>query len=95
MGVKSKVPSAFSVTEPLATTTGVPTTTAMPSIAVMARPAFSKLSLPTTAMLTVVSSFVVIVSLTISTTAATVTLTVDCVTLPSPSSMLMMKLSLP
>ncbi|CAB3714899.1 hypothetical protein LMG5911_05758 [Achromobacter spanius] len=46
-------------------------------------------------MLTVVSSFVVIVSSVISTTAATVTLTVDCVTLPSPSSMLMMKLSLP
>ncbi|MNR61697.1 hypothetical protein D3C85_1835190 [compost metagenome] len=64
-------------------------------MAVMALPAFSKLSLPTTAMLTVVSSLVVIVSLTMSTTADTVTLTVDCVTLPAPSSMLMTKLSAP
>ncbi|MNR17381.1 hypothetical protein D3C85_1340370 [compost metagenome] len=94
-GVKSKVPSAFSVTEPLATATGVPTITALPSMAVMVRPAFSKLSLPTTAILTVVSSLVVIVSLTMSTTAATVTLTVDRITLPAPSSMLMMKLSAP
>ncbi|CAB3667598.1 hypothetical protein LMG5911_03303 [Achromobacter spanius] len=93
--MKSKVPSAFKVTEPLATATGVPTTTAMPSMAVIVRPAFSKLSLPTTAILTGVSSSVAIVSLTISTTAETVTLTVDCVTLPSPSSMLTMKLSLP
>ncbi|MNI87971.1 hypothetical protein D3C73_1452220 [compost metagenome] len=61
----------------------------------MLRPAFSKLSLPTTAMLTGVSSLVVIVSLVISTTAATVTLTVDRMTLPAPSSMLMMKLSVP
>ncbi|MNR30293.1 hypothetical protein D3C85_1477410 [compost metagenome] len=89
------MPSAFSVTEPLATATGVPTITALPSMAVMVRPAFSKLSLATTAMLTVVSSSVVIVSLVISTTAATVTLTVDRMTLPAPSSMLMMKLSLP
>ncbi|MNI78183.1 hypothetical protein D3C73_1345350 [compost metagenome] len=93
--MKSKVPSAFSVTEPLATATGVPTMMALPSIAVIARPAFSKLSLPTTAILTVVSSSVVIVSLTISTTAATVTLTVDMITLPVPSSMLITKLSLP
>ncbi|MNS95808.1 hypothetical protein D3C72_1300800 [compost metagenome] len=64
-------------------------------MAVIVRPAFSKLSLPTTAILTVMSSLVVIVSSVISTTAATVTLTVDCVTLPSPSSMLMMKLSAP
>ncbi|CAB3667619.1 hypothetical protein LMG5911_03304 [Achromobacter spanius] len=64
-------------------------------MAVMARPAFSKLSLPTTAMLTVVSSLVVIVSSVISTTVATVTLTVDRMTLPAPSPMLMMKLSLP
>ncbi|MNY54412.1 hypothetical protein D3C86_1902830 [compost metagenome] len=89
------MPSAFNVTEPLATRTGVPTITAMPSMAEMVRPAFSKLSLPTTAMLTVVSSLVVIVSLTISTTAATVTLTVDRLILPVPSSMLMTKLSLP
>ncbi|MNT82558.1 hypothetical protein D3C72_2223060 [compost metagenome] len=89
------MPSAFKVTEPFATATGVPTTTALPSMAVIVRPAFSKLSLPTTAILTVVSSSVVMVSLTMSTTAATVTLTVDCVTLPAPSSMLMMKLSLP
>ncbi|CAB3714876.1 hypothetical protein LMG5911_05757 [Achromobacter spanius] len=67
----------------------------MPSMAVIVRPAFSKLSLPTTAMLTVVSSFVVIVSSVISTTAATVTLTVDRTKLPAPSPMLMMKLSLP
>ncbi|MNY64539.1 hypothetical protein D3C86_2016700 [compost metagenome] len=67
----------------------------MPSMAVIVRPAFSKLSLLTTAMLTVVSSSVVIVSLTMSTTAATVTLTVDRITLPAPSSMLMTKLSLP
>ncbi|MOA44132.1 hypothetical protein D3C78_1663610 [compost metagenome] len=64
-------------------------------MAVMVRPAFSKLSLATTTILTVVSSSVVMVSLTISTTAAIVTLTVDCVTLPAPSSMLMTKLSLP
>ncbi|MNG31704.1 hypothetical protein D3C84_1175550 [compost metagenome] len=64
-------------------------------MAVMMRPAFSKVSLATTAMLTVVSSSVVIVSLTISTTAATVTLTVDRLILPVPSSMLMTKLSLP
>ncbi|MNJ65127.1 hypothetical protein D3C77_611210 [compost metagenome] len=89
------MPSAFNVTEPLATTTGVPTTTALPSMAVIVRPAFSKSSLATTAILTVVSSLVEIVSSVISTTAATVTLTVDCVTLPSPSSMLMTKLSLP
>ena len=89
------MPSAFSVTEPFATATGVPTTTAMPSMAVMLRPAFSKLSLPTTGMLTVVSSLVVIVSSAISTTAATVTVTVDRITLPAPSPMLMMKLSLP
>ncbi|MNI93462.1 hypothetical protein D3C73_1514210 [compost metagenome] len=89
------MPSAFSVTEPLATRTGVPTIAATPSMAVMARPAFSKVSLPTTAMFTVVSSLVVIVSLVISTTAATVTLTVDRITLPAPSSMLMMKLSAP
>ncbi|MNY09915.1 hypothetical protein D3C86_1428640 [compost metagenome] len=93
--MKSKVPSAFNVTEPLATATGVPTMMALPSMAVMVRPAFSKLSLATTAILTVVSSSVVMVSLTISTTAAIVTLTVDCVTLPAPSSMLMTKLSLP
>ncbi|MNO07249.1 hypothetical protein D3C81_2293640 [compost metagenome] len=67
----------------------------MPSMAVMARPAFSKLSLPTTAMLTVVSSLVVIVSSVMSTTAATVTLTVDRMKLPAPSSMRMTKLSLP
>ncbi|MNT05400.1 hypothetical protein D3C72_1400190 [compost metagenome] len=89
------MPSALSVTEPLATAIGVPTTAAMPSMAVMLRPAFSKLSLLTTAMLTVVSSSVVIVSLAISTTAATVTLTVDRITLPVPSSMLMTKLSAP
>ncbi|MNU10646.1 hypothetical protein D3C72_2579220 [compost metagenome] len=64
-------------------------------MAVMLRPAFSKLSLPTTAMLTGVSSLVVIVSLVISTTAATVTVTVDRLMLPAPSSMLMMKLSAP
>ncbi|MNV81473.1 hypothetical protein D3C71_1751400 [compost metagenome] len=95
VGAKSKVPSALSVTEPLATATGVPTMMALPSMAVMMRPAFSKLSLATTAMLTVVSSSVVIVSLVISTTAATVTLTVERMTLPAPSSMLMTKLSLP
>ncbi|MNI72270.1 hypothetical protein D3C73_1282020 [compost metagenome] len=89
------MPSAFSVTEPLATAIGVPTAAAMPSMAVMLRPAFSKLSLLTTAMLTVVSSSVVIVSLTMSTTADTVTLTVDRMILPAPSSMLMTKLSLP
>ncbi|MNT87184.1 hypothetical protein D3C72_2275650 [compost metagenome] len=89
------MPSAFNVTEPLATATGVPTMMALPSMAVIVRPAFSKLSLPTTAILTVVSSSVVIVSLTISTTAATVTLTVDMITLPVPSSMLITKLSLP
>ncbi|MNN77492.1 hypothetical protein D3C81_1939590 [compost metagenome] len=61
----------------------------------IARPAFSKLSLLTTAILTVVSSSVVTVSLMISTTADTVTLTVDIITLPAPSSMLMTKLSLP
>ncbi|MNF07663.1 hypothetical protein D3C80_2078930 [compost metagenome] len=83
------------MTEPLATATGVPTMTALPSMAVMLRPAFSKLSLPTTAMLTGVSSLVVIVSLVISTTAATVTVTVDRLMLPAPSSMLMMKLSAP
>ncbi|CAB3667577.1 hypothetical protein LMG5911_03302 [Achromobacter spanius] len=93
--MKSKVPLAFSVTEPLATRTGVSTTTAMPSMAVIVRPAFSKLSLPTTAILTVVSSSVVTVSSAISTTAATVTVTVDRITLPAPSSMLMTKLSLP
>ncbi|MNR30103.1 hypothetical protein D3C85_1475390 [compost metagenome] len=79
----------------MATATGVPTMMALPSMAEMTKPAFSKLSLPTTAILTVVSSSVVMVSLTISTTAAIVTLTVDCVTLPAPSSMLMTKLSLP
>ncbi|MNY09916.1 hypothetical protein D3C86_1428650 [compost metagenome] len=89
------MPSAFNVTAPLATATGVPTMMALPSMAEMTKPAFSKLSLPTTTMLTVVSSSVVMVSLTMSTTAATVTLTVDCVTLPAPSSMLMTKLSLP
>ncbi|MNY03462.1 hypothetical protein D3C86_1360820 [compost metagenome] len=89
------MPSAFSVTEPLATAIGVPTTAAMPSMAVIARPAFSKLSLPTTAILTVVSSSVVMLSLTMSTTADTVTLTVDRITLPAPSSMLMTKLSVP
>ncbi|MNT44418.1 hypothetical protein D3C72_1809440 [compost metagenome] len=89
------MPSAFNVTEPLATRTGVPTTTAMPSMAEMVRPAFSKLSLVTTAILTVVSSSVVMVSLMMSTTAATVTLTVDRLILPAPSSMLMTKLSLP
>ncbi|MNL68683.1 hypothetical protein D3C87_1934500 [compost metagenome] len=93
--MKSKVPSAFSVTKPLATATGVPTTMVLPSMAVMVRPAFSKVSLLTTAMLTVVSSSVVTVSLTMSTTAATVTDTVDRLMLPAPSSMLMMKLSLP
>ncbi|MNR09395.1 hypothetical protein D3C85_1255950 [compost metagenome] len=64
-------------------------------MAVIVRPAFSKVSLLTTAMLTVVSSSVVTVSLTMSTTAATVTDTVDRLMLPAPSSMLMMKLSLP
>ncbi|MNR23052.1 hypothetical protein D3C85_1400480 [compost metagenome] len=79
----------------MATATGVPTMMALPSMAVIVRPAFSKLSLPTTAILTVVSSSVVMLSLTMSTTADTVTLTVDRITLPAPSSMLMTKLSLP
>ncbi|CAB3667559.1 hypothetical protein LMG5911_03301 [Achromobacter spanius] len=79
----------------MATPTGVSTTTAMPSMAVIAYPASSKLSLPLTAILTVVSSLVVMVSLAMSATAATVRLTVE-VTVPlKPSDTVTTKLSLP
>ncbi|MNT96846.1 hypothetical protein D3C72_2390330 [compost metagenome] len=51
--------------------------------------------MPLTAILTVVSSFVVIVSLTMSATAAIVTLTMDWTLSPMPSDTVTTKLSLP
>ncbi|MNT09629.1 hypothetical protein D3C72_1444190 [compost metagenome] len=94
-GAKSKVPSARSVTMPLATATPVPTTTADPLIAVMTCPAFSKVSLANTTILTGVSSLVVTVSLTISETAPIVTFTAACREPPLPSATVTTKRSLP
>ncbi|MNT04342.1 hypothetical protein D3C72_1389170 [compost metagenome] len=94
-GAKSKVPLASNVTEPFATVIGVPTTAAMPSMPVIVAEEPSNESLVSTGILTVVSSFVVIASSAISTTAATVTLTVDDTRPPLPSLAVTTKLSLP
>ncbi|MNX04950.1 hypothetical protein D3C86_345520 [compost metagenome] len=95
VGAKSSVPSANSVTTPFVTATGVPTLAARPSMAVMACAASSNESLALTAILTVVSSLVEIVSAPMSATAATVRVTVDCTVPPKPSDTVTTKLSLP
>ncbi|MNQ51503.1 hypothetical protein D3C85_654880 [compost metagenome] len=75
-GVKVMVPSAFNTTEPLATlTAGPPTVIAVPLMAVTARPLFSNVSLPSTLMMTAVSSAVVAVFATISAMGLTMMLT--------------------
>ncbi|CAB3667451.1 hypothetical protein LMG5911_03295 [Achromobacter spanius] len=72
-GVNVMVPSRFSTTEPLATlTAGPPAVIAVPLMAVTTRPLFSKVSLPSTLMITPVSSAVLAVSATMSTMALTV-----------------------
>ena len=71
-GVNVSVPPAFSVTEPLLTATEPPTAIAVPLIAVIVRPPFSKLSLVSALNVTAVSSLVDTASLAISTTGVTV-----------------------